>query len=183
MPYEELSIPFDKESFVQTEFGIWPFCVHGSVHPEGHGGIDYELVGGSPIYSSCRGKVKEIEFSGQEKGNGLFINCKGLIVNYFGVVDLEVDVGDKVKKGAIIGYSPVLENTKGENGYTNHLHFEIIRFGKRSCPVKFMDEEFKAYTEELFESADYVEQDDEPLLCNCKYAPKAKDAPGAVYKN
>ena len=66
-----------------------------------------------------------------EHGNGYFTRYLHLQYN-----SLKVKVGDKVKKGQIIGYM-------GNTGYSfgGHLHFEIWKGNNRINPIEFLDKD------------------------------------------
>ncbi len=160
----EISMPFDYNSISYEDWIIWPFCVHGGDHPEGHGGIDFELKPDSKIYASCDGIVRRIEPS--HHGNAVMIECGRIVVGYNGIINLKVKEGDVVKRGDIIG-NPVL---MGEDSY---IHFEINDYieQKLKCPLPYLTPEFRAKLEEIFSKANYPEKAQEPNLCNCEELP------------
>ena len=74
---------------------------------------------------------------------------------------MQVKVGDEVKKGDYI--ADVVQIPHGEY----HVHLGISFNGKEECPIKYMDEEFKESTKEMFAKAHYLNQDEYPCVCNC----------------
>jgi hypothetical protein len=160
----ELSMPFDYDSVSYADWVIWPFCVHGGDHPEGHGGIDFELKSGSNIYAACDGEVEMIEAS--EHGNGVMIQCGRIAVGYNGIENLKVKEGDTVKKRDVIG-NPTLV---GDDYY---IHFEVNDYveKKLKCPLPYFDADFKEKIEKIFSKANYPEKVKEPNLCNCDELP------------
>jgi hypothetical protein len=166
---DKASMPFDREAYGNWSMGMWPFCVHGGEHPEGHGGIDFELKKDTDILAPCSGRVHMVEI-GEYDADGIFIECQGIIANIFGLRGMNLKKGDMVKEGEIIGKAADMGPISG------FIHFEIITNpgGKRVCPLDYMEEDFRMQTEEMFKYAYYDEQEDEPLLCNCEVAPPPK---------
>ncbi|MDD4115934.1 MAG: M23 family metallopeptidase [Massilibacteroides sp.] len=101
-----------------------------------HAGMDFSAKVGTDIYATGNGTVT---FAGWKQGYG---NC--LVVDHgFGYKTLyghmnkfKARVGQKVKRGEIIGY---VGNTGKSTG--PHLHYEVIVRGKNDNPAKyyFMD--------------------------------------------
>lgn len=165
----KLSMPFKIEDFNPTDWGVWPFCVHGGDHPEGHGGIDFELHPDTKILASADGEVvfhESIEEDPHGWGEGIFIDYGGSAMYSFACMqNLQVKVGDKVTKGQFIG-NPC-KTDEGES----FVHYEIADFTveKRVCPIDYIDDEFRTALDEMFKDAKYIEQSVEPDLCNCEY--------------
>jgi len=162
-----LSIPFDYNDYSPKKFGIWPFCVHGGEHPEGHGGIDFELKPDTRILASADGRVEYIEppeIALHGWGYGVYIAHETGAVGYVCLKDVQVKEGDYVKKGDFLGYP--CQTDQGDS----FIHFEVVDniINKRVCPLKYLDNEFRARIEEMFSRAHYPEQADEPELCNCE---------------
>ena len=101
-----------------------------------HAGMDFSAKVGTDIYATGNGVVT---FSGWKQGYG---NC--LVIDHgFGYETLyghmnkfKARVGQKVKRGEVIGY---VGNTGKSTG--PHLHYEVIVRGKNDNPAKyyFMD--------------------------------------------
>lgn len=101
-----------------------------------HAGMDFSAKVGTDIYATGNGVVT---FSGWKQGYG---NC--LVIDHgFGYETLyghmnkfQARVGQKVKRGEIIGY---VGNTGKSTG--PHLHYEVLVRGKNDNPAKyyFMD--------------------------------------------
>jgi len=162
----EVSLPFDPKYFSPGDWGLWPFCVHGGEHPEGHGGIDFELEKETKILAACDGDIEFIEEGEEGKGDGVMISCGNFVASYSGLVNLQIEMGDTVKKGDYIA-DPV----KSENEY--YIHFEINDFmaQKLRCPLPYIDSEFKAELDKMLSKARYQEKSSEPDLCNCDWLP------------
>jgi murein DD-endopeptidase MepM/ murein hydrolase activator NlpD len=113
-----------------------------------HTGIDFTAPRGTPIYSTGDGVVEEvrIEFGGY--GRQVIINHGfGYKTLYAHMEEFNVKVGDKVKRGDCIGYV-------GNSGLSTapHLHYEVIKDGKRVNPVHYFfqdlnDEEYEKILE------------------------------------
>lgn len=157
-----LSLPFDKENYSKKEVGLWPFCVHGGGHPEGHGGIDFDLKEGTLVLAAADGVVEEI-FS-EEKGYNVFISHGSIVTGYIPILDLKVKKGDKVKKGQAIGKAG--HDSKGKY----FIHFEVNDYSKggRICPYDFFDDEVKKLIDAWLKDATYPEKSKEPYICNCQ---------------
>ena len=163
-----LSMPFKVEDYVQTDWGMWPFCVHGGDHPEGHGGIDFELKEGTKILASADCTVEELEVDDPHgAGGGIYLLCGGIAVDYAGVINIQVKKGDEVKKGQFIG-NPV-KTSEGEPyihwGTNNYIDQKI------PCPLEYLDDEFKTFLNQKIKSAVYIEKGKEPDICNCEELP------------
>lgn len=157
-----ISLPFDKESYSKRDAGLWPFCVHGGEHPEGHGGIDFDLREGTLVLAAADGVVEEI-FS-EEKGYNVFIGHGSVVTGYIPVLDLRVKKGDTVKKGQAIGRAG--HDNKGKY----FIHFEVNDYAKggRVCPYDFFDDEEKKLIDAWLKDATYPEKSREPYICNCQ---------------
>jgi murein DD-endopeptidase MepM/ murein hydrolase activator NlpD len=113
-----------------------------------HTGIDFTAPRGTPIYSTGDGVVEEvrIEFGGY--GRQVVVNHGfGYKTLYAHMEEFNVKVGDKVKRGDCIGYV-------GNSGLSTapHLHYEVIKDGKRVNPVHYFfqdlnDEEYEKILE------------------------------------
>ena len=106
-----------------------PFTQHLSFHA----GIDIGGTVHSPIYATADGKVT---FVGKNGGYGKFIqlyHSSKYTTQYGHLSDYNVEIGDYVKKGEIIGY---MGNTGRSTGV--HLHYEILRNGTPVDPYPYM---------------------------------------------
>ena len=48
-----------------------------------------------------------------------------------------------------------------------HVHLGVSSEAGTECPIKYMDEEFKEATKEMFTKAHYENQNSQLCLCNC----------------
>lgn len=120
------------DSYVTSNFGN-ARLFNGSLKSY-HSGTDYRAVVGTPIKSINSGIVviaKDRYFA----GNSVVIDHGGGIYSqYYHLSKMDVKVGDKVKKGDILGFS-------GDTGRVNgpHLHFGIMVNGNSVEPLKFIE--------------------------------------------
>ena len=99
---------------------------------EDHLGVDFSAAAGSPVFATGSGVI---EFAGQmgELGNTVVVDHQnGYKSSYSHLKDIRVRKGRSVSKGGIIGTVGVTGNSSGA-----HLHYEIIKDGKRINPEIF----------------------------------------------
>lgn len=95
-----------------------------------HPGIDIGAPTGSPIYAADSGYIIQAGWSNVGYGFMILINHgNGYLTRYAHLSVMNVEVGDSVKKGQIIGRVGSTGNSTGP-----HLHFEIIRGGAHRNP-------------------------------------------------
>ena len=157
-----LSIPFQINDYSTKHWGIVPFCAQlrgGSVH----GALDFELKPNAKVYASTDGVVEKA-YVGKEEGSGEIISVagNGFTLGYSGLTNLQVKVGDKVKRGDYIANAVRIPH--GEH----HVHLGVTINGKEECPLKYMDEEFMEAFKQMFSKANYQSQTDAPCACNCE---------------
>ncbi len=102
-----------------------------------HWGIDISAPKGTPIYATADGVV---EFTGRrgDFGNLVIINHGyGYKTQYGHMNNFAVKRKQKVKRGEIIGYV-------GNTGLSSapHVHYDIVKNGKRINPVNFFYNDF-----------------------------------------
>jgi murein DD-endopeptidase MepM/ murein hydrolase activator NlpD len=98
-----------------------------------HTGMDFSAKSGTPIYATGDGKISEVKKSRRGYGNHVIIDHKyGYKTLYAHMTKYIVHKGQKVKRGEIIGYV-------GSTGTSvaPHLHYEVIKDGKKINPVNF----------------------------------------------
>jgi murein DD-endopeptidase MepM/ murein hydrolase activator NlpD len=99
-----------------------------------HTGIDFRGDVGDPIRATAAGTVTIAGLSG---GYGKMIEIdhgNGLATRYGHLSEIDVDVGDSVRSGEIVGK---LGSTGRSTG--PHLHYEVRVKGEPVDPQKFLD--------------------------------------------
>ena len=138
----------------------WPLANHiitqGYYYNDGsiHRAIDMRAIVGTPVAASEDGEVtivyhwNGIRTQGDTNSYGNMVklkhdNWKGGTVEtlYAHLNSTNVKVGQKVKKGDIIGYSGNTGNSFGA-----HLHFEVRYKGTRTNPLVWLDNDFTLAT-------------------------------------
>ncbi len=132
------------ESKLSTKPSIWP--LHGRINssfgyrraPFGgrrsfHKGIDIKGRVGAPIVASAMGTVTQAGFSG---AYGIVVTIDhggGFITKYAHMQSASVSVGQKVKRGEMVGRVGMTGRTTGP-----HLHYEVRVGGVPVNPIKYM---------------------------------------------
>ncbi|WP_151059932.1 M23 family metallopeptidase [Borreliella turdi] len=99
-----------------------------------HNGIDIANLANTPIKASREGIVVTVGFNAGGYGKYVVIShSNGFQTLYAHLNSFAVKVGEKVSRGAVIGYM-------GSTGYStgNHLHFTIFKNGKTENPMKYL---------------------------------------------
>lgn len=111
----------------------WPisqkFGVNKESYPQrnGHPGIDYACPVGCELYSALDGKVTSAGYrEAGGYGREVFITSGNWTIIYGHLSEVDVKVGDTVKRGQVIGVSggAVTDPLRG-NSTGPHLHFEV----------------------------------------------------------
>jgi len=103
-----------------------------------HRGVDIAAPKGTPIYAVANGtinKLKTNHVEGKSYGRYIIIEHEGNIASLYSQMEsYAVSLGQKVKKGELIGYV-------GRSGISTgpHLHFEIKKNGKYVNPEELID--------------------------------------------
>ncbi|MFN3405769.1 MAG: M23 family metallopeptidase [Cytophagaceae bacterium] len=98
-----------------------------------HTGCDFSCPKGTPIYATGDGVVKLVTTNLGGYGKEIEIDHGyGYITKYAHLDGFKVKVGQKVKRGELIGYS-------GNTGSSTapHLHYEVMYNGKKVDPVHY----------------------------------------------
>ena len=99
-----------------------------------HGGVDFPVRKGSPIYASASGTVIIAKNLNYSYGHYLVVDHgNGLSTLYAHNSKLLVGVGDHVNKGQVIARSGSTGNSTGP-----HCHFEVRVNGKRVNPFSYL---------------------------------------------
>jgi murein DD-endopeptidase MepM/ murein hydrolase activator NlpD len=111
-------------------FGLRPHPLLAIVRE--HKGLDFAADLGAPVYATGDGVVAMAYFSGSY-GNVIFVAHESDYESrYAHLSKFAVGVGEKVKRGQLIGYV-------GNTGYSvaPHLHYEILYKGQHVNPIHF----------------------------------------------
>jgi murein DD-endopeptidase MepM/ murein hydrolase activator NlpD len=98
-----------------------------------HHGMDFSAQVGTPVYATGNGKI--IRADSRSSGYGKHIRIDhgyGYVTIYAHLSEYNVQVGQKVKRGEVIGY---VGNTGRSRG--PHLHYEVHLNNDRLNPVNF----------------------------------------------
>jgi len=98
-----------------------------------HTGLDFTAPIGTPIYATGNGVVSTAEYDAGGYGNNVVIDHGyGYETLYGHMSKIKVRVGQKVKRGEVIGW---IGNTGKSTG--PHCHYEVIRNGQKVDPIHF----------------------------------------------
>lgn len=126
------AIPLAGRFEVTSEFGLRrnPF---GGFSFENHEGIDFVAAYGTPIYATAEGQVRLAENSNGYGNHVIIDHGYRHETLYAHMSELAVKVGDRVKRGQLVGY---LGNTGRSSG--PHLHYGVYRNGKAVNPRYYL---------------------------------------------
>ncbi len=124
-PLESMRVRRDRES---NAFGM--VRVNNDGTPRPHQGVDIYAEPGTPVRSVENGKVVEKDYHEDGYGNWVKVefekNGKKYYAFYAHLSDpAEVNVGDSVMAGQVIGRAGNSGNATGMTGEDAHLHFEV----------------------------------------------------------
>lgn len=99
-----------------------------------HPALDIPATYGTPIYAAANGMVAFANWTGGGYGIAVFTNTGGGgQLRYAHLSRTDLNVGDYVRKGGLIGYVGKTGNASG-----THLHFELLCSGERLNPLKYL---------------------------------------------
>lgn len=104
---------------------------------EFHTGIDISCPSGRPVYATADGIVVEAEYAGGLGKCITIFHGLGLSTKYGHLSKINAKVGQKVKRGMLIGYTGSTGRSTGP-----HLHYEILQNGKPINPLQYIQESF-----------------------------------------
>lgn len=131
--YWEGAFLMPVEGRLTSEYGLLRYTNGGST-PRRHAGIDLAAAEGTPIQCPAGGRVVFSDYL-LNTGNTLVIeHGGGLKTYYFHLVERDVEAGDRVEAGQLLG-------KVGTTGYSTgpHLHFEVRIGGQNLDPFRFFD--------------------------------------------
>jgi len=100
---------------------------------EFHSGLDFTASTGTEIYATGDGVVKVADANAQGYGNHVVINHGfGYETLYGHMSRMAVRIGQKVKRGELIGYVGSTGRSTGP-----HVHYEVIKNGEKINPINF----------------------------------------------
>lgn len=98
-----------------------------------HTGIDFMAKSGTPVVATADGEVVVSGIKGNGYGIHVDINHGyGYVTKYAHLSKVSVSVGQKIKRGDVIGYTGNTGLSKGP-----HLHYEIEKNGQKINPIDF----------------------------------------------
>jgi len=98
-----------------------------------HTGIDFAAAEGTPIYATGDGVVEKADDAEIGYGNHVVINHGFGYESLYGHMSrMAVTVGEKVKRGQIIGYVGCSGLCTGD-----HVHYEVIKNGEKVNPIDY----------------------------------------------
>ena len=98
-----------------------------------HAGLDFAAPSGTPIYATADGVVQAAGFNTDGYGNKVVINHGyGYQTLYGHMVRVKTRVGQRVKRGEVIGYIGSTGKSTGP-----HCHYEVIKRGTKVDPVYY----------------------------------------------
>ena len=101
--------------------------------PRFHAGLDFTAPQGTPIYATANGVAKIAGNSGNGYGNHVVISHGyGYETLYGHMYRVKVKVGERVKRGEVIGYVGSTGKSTGP-----HCHYEVHKNNQRIDPVYF----------------------------------------------
>jgi murein DD-endopeptidase MepM/ murein hydrolase activator NlpD len=101
--------------------------------PDFHPGMDFSAPQGTPIYSTGEGVVQRADNLAQGYGNHVVVKHGfGFETLYGHMSRIKVRVGQKVKRGEVLGYV-------GSTGLSTapHVHYEVIKGGQKINPINY----------------------------------------------
>ena len=133
----KIEMPFNGKYRLTQDFGVYYYYKNRKVK---HQGTDWALPGGTDVIACFNGIVSRVE-KWRLTGYGKSIYLRSLDSQfealYAHLSSLNVQVGDKVKIGNIIGQSGRSGFCRGKTGY--HLHFGLKKYGKYIDPVGYLN--------------------------------------------
>lgn len=120
-----------------------------------HEGVDFSADRGTPIYSTGDGVIIKVKTNIGGYGKEIEVSHGfGYVTKYAHMQDFNVKIGQRVKRGDCIGFV-------GSTGKSTapHLHYEVIKNGKRVNPVYYFFQDISAEEyEKLLELASIENQ-------------------------
>lgn len=122
--------PLKGKVVITSGFGMRLHPIH-KVKKQ-HKGVDFKAPMGTPVYATSDGEVVKAEFH-KGYGNHVIIRHDKQFSSLYGQLSkMEVKVGQKIKRGDVIG-------AVGSSGASTapHLHYEVIKDGEAVDPEAY----------------------------------------------
>lgn len=120
-----------RRGYITSSFGYRSDPFSGKT--KFHGGIDFAGTEGTEIYSVADGVVIH---AGPQSGFGNLVEVDhgdGMVTRYAHARSVAVRVGELVSKDQLVAYMGSTGRSTG-----THLHYEVLRHGKRVNPASFI---------------------------------------------
>jgi len=98
-----------------------------------HGGLDISADKGRPVYATADGKVESTDWNGNYGNLIVLDHGYGLKTRYGHLSGFHVKAGDRVQRGAVIGYVGSTGRATGA-----HLHYEVLANGQLINPLQLL---------------------------------------------
>jgi murein DD-endopeptidase MepM/ murein hydrolase activator NlpD len=143
-----------KESINESQILMAPVNIDRVTSPFGkkrsyetHPGVDIGVPSGTKIQSPADGKVIDAKFKKGACGGTIQVDHQnGFISRYCHAKRIDVNIGDSVKQGQVLGLTGGGSNDIGRgNSRGAHLHFELKKNGSLVNPLKYVDKDLGTY--------------------------------------
>ena len=104
---------------------------------EFHGALDISCPSGRPVVATADGLVTDASFQGGLGKCITLFHGLGLSTKYGHLSRIVVKSGEKIKRGAIVGYSGSTGRSTGP-----HLHYEVLQNGSPINPLQYILDSF-----------------------------------------
>lgn len=133
-------MPISNKSLKSTASG-WGYRIHPIYKiKQFHYGMDFTASVGTPVYATGDGTVKDVQSIGGGYGKWILVDHGfGYQTLYGHLNKFNVQIGDKVKRGSVIGFV-------GNSGTSTgpHLHYEVHRNGEPVNPQYYYFKDLNA---------------------------------------
>lgn len=105
-----------------------------------HAGLDFTAPAGTPIYATGNGTIELAEYNPSGYGNHVWINHGyGYKTHYGHMIKIKVKMGQKVKRGEVIGWVGSTGKSTGP-----HCHYEVAKNGEKIDPIHYFYNDLNA---------------------------------------
>jgi murein DD-endopeptidase MepM/ murein hydrolase activator NlpD len=121
-----------SESIITSGFGarLDPFLGRPAIHP----GVDFAALQGSPAHATAAGTVIVAGYNGGYGNEVEIDHGNGITTRYGHLSEIDVQVGQIVSKGAVVGKTGSTGRSTGP-----HLHYEVRVDGAAIDPMTFIN--------------------------------------------